>query len=180
MFIGSYFPLAIILALQEIKQKSWKAGICLTWGNCTLPSSNHPYLSLGGIAVTFICLLLGVWVLKKIRCTYPVHILESKAISSELISYTIPYIISFMGADYSSVGKISGLLVFLVLLFWLTYCAGQTIMNPVLMLFGWDLYEVKATLNNQTRIIKVLSKGNLVPGECHLGEIQGNYICKGD
>jgi hypothetical protein len=178
VFLGSYLPLAIILALQDVTEESWELGLCKDWEHCVLPSSNHPYLSLLVIAVTLLCLLLTIKILSGIRYKYPITIIESKPIPSELISYSFPYIVSFIGVDYGATGKIAGLAVFLVWLFLITYRAGQIIMNPILLVLGWNLYEAKASINGHERIIKILSKTSLTPGAYLCQEVQGNYICK--
>jgi hypothetical protein len=179
VFLGSYFPLALILALQDIAQASWDAGICTYWRECELPVLIHPWLSLLGVVVTGVCLTITCVILRVLRYKYPITIIESKPVPSELISYSFPYIVSFMGVDYGALGKIAGLMAFLIWLFMITFKAGQIIMNPILLIFGWSLYEAKIQINSHTRIVKILSKTNLPPGSYHCEEVQGNYITKG-
>lgn len=180
VFLGSYFPLAIILGLQDIKQEFWEKELCHSWRNCVLPTSNHPYLSLSTIAVTLLCLALTIIVLRRLRYKYPLNVIESKPIPSELISYSFPYIVSFMGVDYGSAGKIAGLAVFLIWLFLISYRAGQIIMNPILLVMGWNLYEAKVSINHHERIIKLLSMESPTPGTYFCQEVQGSYISMGN
>lgn len=84
-----------------------------------------------------------------------------------------------MGVDYGSLGKIAGLIAFLAWLFLITYKAGQIIMNPILIVFGWNLYEARIIVNKHERTSKFLSKNALRPGEYLCQEIQGNYITDG-
>ena len=114
--MGSYFPLAVILALQGVKQEYWDLDLCWDLRDCVLPSGNHPYLSLFGVSLTLACLLFTIIVLRSLRYKYPVTVTASKPIPSELISYSFPYIVSFMGVDYGSAGKIAGLVVMQVFL----------------------------------------------------------------
>lgn len=179
VFLGSYFPLALILALQDISQASWAAGMCTNFKSCKLPVFNNPWLSLSCVIITGLCFILTFQVLRKLRYKYPVEIVEVKSIPSELISYSFPYIVSFMGVDYSSTGKIVGFAVFLIWLFLITFKAGQTIMNPILIIFGWSLYETKVLVNGHARIARVLSQSRLTPGYYHCEVVQGNYITKG-
>lgn len=179
VFLGSYFPLALILALQDVRQSTWDRGICTTLQSCSLPELGHPWLSASVILVTCGCLLITFTILGKLRYKYPVSVLESKAIPSELISYSFPYIVSFMGVDYGSAGKIAGLAAFLAWLFLITYKAGQIIMNPILLVFGWGLYEAKVAINGHTRTVKILSKNKLPPGRYHCEDVQGSYITRG-
>lgn len=180
VFLGSYFPLAVILALQDIKQGYWELEFCWNFRNCILPSSNHPYLSLLGVVLTLVCLLITVQILRGLRFKYPVTIMTSKPIPSELISYSFPYIVSFMGVDYGSAGKIAGLLVFLMWLFLITYRTGHIIMNPILLILGWNLYEAEAQINGHKRVIKLLSRVDPTPGKYLCQEVQGSYISIGE
>ncbi|MEO4028732.1 hypothetical protein ABH313_11900 [Chromobacterium vaccinii] len=180
VFLGSYFPLALILALQDVSQQAWAAGLCTDWSMCTFPKFDHPWLSGLGIVTTGLCLLLTFMVVSKLRYKYPIKILDSKPIPSELISYSFPYIVSFMGVDYGSLGKIAGLVAFLSWLFLITYKAGQIIMNPILLVFGWNLYELRVIVGKHERTSKCLSKKILPPGRYLCQEIQGNYITDGE
>ena len=85
-----------------------------------------------------------------------------------------------MGVDYGSLGKIAGLVAFLAWLFLITYKAGQIIMNPILLVFEWNLYEVRISINRHERTTKVLSKGILPPGNYLCQEVQGSYITNGE
>ena len=86
VFLGSYFPLALILAVQDISNSSWSSGICTDWRSCELPAFDHPFLSLSTLVVTALCLCLTFGVLTKIRYKYPVRVVEAKSIPSEIIS----------------------------------------------------------------------------------------------
>ena len=180
VFIGSYAPLTFILALQDIKEDSWRLNICLNFKDCVLPVFNHPYLSFFGIFLTTICFFMTIIILGRMRYKYPVEVKVAKPIPSELIGYSFPFIVSFVGVNYDSTGKIAGLVVFLIWLFLISYRAGTIIMNPILLILGWNLYEAEAEINGEKRVIKLLSSGNLIPGEYLCQGIQGSYITKGD
>ncbi|QLI83143.1 hypothetical protein HZU75_01290 [Chitinibacter fontanus] len=85
-----------------------------------------------------------------------------------------------MGVDYASLGKIAGLVAFLAWLFLITYKAGQIVMNPILLVFGWNLYEARIVINNHERTSKFLSKKILPPGKYLCQEVQGSYITNGE
>ncbi len=180
VFLGSYFPLALILALQDISPKTWTLGPCADWKACTAPEFEHPWLSSFGAIATGLCLLLTLKVISKLRYKYTVRVIDSKPIPSELISYSFPYIVSFMGVDYGSPGKIAGLMAFLAWLFLITYKSGQIIMNPILLTFGWNLYEARIVIGRHERTAKFLSKNILPPGSYLCQEVQGNYITNGE
>ncbi len=180
VFLGSYFPLAIILALQDIKSEYWGMDLCWKMKDCVIPSGYHSYLSLTVVAITFLSLLITVQVLRSLRYKYPVTIVGLKPIPSELISYSFPYIVSFMGVDYGSAGKIAGLAVFLLWLFLITYRAGYIIMNPILLILGWNLYEAEAEINGHKRTVKLLCRNDPTPGKYLCQEVQGSYISTGE
>lgn len=180
VFLGSYFPLALILFLQDISQESWSTSICTNWKSCQLPTLKNPWLSCTLILITGLCLLFTFLILSKIRYKYPIKIIEVKPIPNELISYSFPYIVSFMGVDYVSLDKVIGLAVFLFLLFLITLKSGNIIMNPILAIFGWNLYEAKIIVNKHERFTNILSKAKLIPGEFICDNIQDNYITKGN
>jgi hypothetical protein len=179
VFLGSYFPLALILALQDISNSSWSSSICTNWRSCELPTFVNPSLSLSILALTALCLCLTFGIFTKIRYKYPVRVVEAKPIPSEIISYSFPYIVAFMGVDYGAPGKVAGLILFLTWLFIITFRSGQIILNPILLIFGWNLYEAKVLVNGHDRTVRVLSETKLVPGEYHCEVIQENYITKG-
>lgn len=179
VFMGSYFPLALILVLQDVSDSTWSAGVCTNWRACHVPDLNHPWLSLSFIALTGLCLMFTFLILRKLRFKYRVRVTESKPIPSELISYSFPYIVSFMGVDYGSVGKLVGLATFLLWLFLITFKSGQIIMNPILLVFGWNLYEARVLVNGRSRIAKILARSKLPPAVYFCEEVQGNYITVG-
>ena len=146
LYVGSYLPLAIILLAQDIDISTLKAGFCSlpAWreGDCRLPLL-HPAWSLSTVGFSAACLLLTLWALKVIKCQNRVQITEAKHIPADLINYVIPYVVSFMGIGFDSSANTIGFSVFFIWMFWITYKSGQIIMNPVLISFGWRLYDIK-------------------------------------
>lgn len=180
VFLGSYFPLTLILLLQDIPPDTWKAPMCVSFNECSWPTLAHPTLAIVSTVATGLCLLITLKILAELRYKYPVEIIEYRPIPSELISYSFPYIVSFMGVDYGSAGKIAGLLTFLAWLFLITYRSGQIVMNPILLVLGWGLYEAKIRVNGHERIVKLLSKQCPTPGMYKCQEVQGSYITDGN
>jgi len=80
--------------------------------------------------------------LKKQNLSQSVEITASKPMATELMNYVLPYVVSFMGIDFSDERKLIGFIIFLGWMFVLTYKSGQILMNPVLILFGYRLHEV--------------------------------------
>lgn len=182
LFLGSYLPLAVILMVQDIATKYWSAPLCGWKGqwNCQFQILAHPWLAWGTVAVTFGALLLMVVALRSVRLPHRVHVQEVKAIPNDLINYVLPYVVSFMGLSYADPQKLGGFLVFWVVLFLITYRSGQILMNPLLIVLGWKLYEVKVGLGQSgaIRMARVLRKGPLVPSIQMAEEIQDVYLMR--
>lgn len=164
MFLGSYFPLSIILILQDIPSHAWSNHLCtfseLTnfFDSCNFPSPTNPLLAYSLVAITFLSLIFVCTYLKILKGKTTLKIEDSKLIPNDLINYTFPYVVSFMGLSLDEHGKLAGALVFLLFMFLLTFRSGEIIMNPILLLLGWHIYEVTGTINNQKRKFKALSK----------------------
>ncbi|OYY44666.1 MAG: hypothetical protein B7Y56_08840 [Gallionellales bacterium 35-53-114] len=83
-----------------------------------------------------------------------------------------------MGISYNEPEKLLGFSVFLLWMFAITYKSGQIIMNPLLLMFGWRLYEATIVINGVTREVRVLKQGLLVPGKQKAQTIQDFYIVR--
>jgi hypothetical protein len=155
IFVGSYLPLALILLVQDINYAIVKNGFCDGfWKHdtaCRIPLI-HPKFALMVLIICLSCFCLTLVALHAIRPKLPIKILEAKYIPAELMSYTLPYVVSFMSIGYQETGKFAGLSIFLVWMFWITQTAGQILLNPLLTVFGWRLYEVKYAFAGDTAI----------------------------
>ena len=183
IFLGSYLPLAIILAVQDIPSSWWSRPVCTRnqalVGVCDFnPFATAP-LSLAFLAVTGVAVLLAWSSLKKISYPFAVEVRRFKGIPNEVINYTFPYVVSFMGISYSEPQKLLGFGVFLLWMFAITYKSGQILMNPLLLIFGWRLYEVTIVINGLERDVRVLRSGVMSNGLVSAQTIQDFYVFKG-
>ncbi|MDQ3080778.1 MAG: hypothetical protein M3R07_01025 [Gemmatimonadota bacterium] len=146
LYVGSYLPLSLVLLAQDIPAVSLTLPFCrpvdITRANCDVPLM-HPWWSLGMVAVCALCLGITLLTLKVVGTPRRIKVTEVKHVPADLINYVIPYIVSFMGLDYGSPTKLLGFAVFFLWVFWITYRSGQIAMNPVLIVFGWRLFELK-------------------------------------
>lgn len=159
IFVGSYLPLSLILLIQDIDDKSWKSEFCFyTFKSCALPHVKNPVAAL---SLTFICILSCIFfVFYFLRTMHPsdeVYVKTSKPIPNDLINYVFPYVVSFMGLEFSDGRKIAGFFIFFTWMFLITYRSGQILMNPVLLLSRWKLYEATVTHGGTERHIRMLS-----------------------
>lgn len=171
LYIGSYLPLGLILLVQDLDLDVVKAGFCRPsqWSaGCRSPLL-HPLWSVGTVSIGIVCLLLTLWILRRIPTPHRVRILEAKHIPADLINYAVPYIVSFMGLDFASTTKLLGFSVFFLWIFWITYRSGQIFMNPLLIVFGWRLFEIKyGYLQSDDLLVgRALSKDELEPNRTY-------------
>jgi len=182
VFIGSYFPLAIILAVQDIPQTWWQRPICtltsLQAGSCSFSPFGNPVLALTFAGITACSAIIAFFALRSISYPFELEVRQSKAIPNELINYTFPYVVSFMGVSYAEPEKLLGFLVFLIWMFAVTYKSGQIIMNPLLLIFGWRLHEASITINGTHREVRVLKRGDLRPGRQWGQTVQDFYVVR--
>lgn len=117
--------------------------------------------------------------LKKIDYPFAVNVKKYKPIPNEIINYTFPYVVSFMGISYDEPQKLIGFLVFLLWMFAITYKSGQILMNPLLIIMGWRLYEATIVISNVEKDVRILAYGELKVGNVTAQTIQDFYIVKG-
>lgn len=182
IFIGSYLPLAIILAVQDIPAEWWARSICssasLQAGDCSFSPFGNPNLALAFLGATGLSALIAHLSLTKISYPFEVEIKQVKAIPNEIINYTFPYVVSFMGISFGEPHKLLGFLVFLLWMFAITYKSGQIVMSPLLLILGWRLYDASISINGTPREVRVLKKGRLAPGRQWGQTIQDFYVVR--
>jgi hypothetical protein len=180
LFLASYFPLALILIVQDIRPEYWSRGICTSvhpFVSCELPRLGNPGLAWTFLAVCGVSLILFVAVMRLFEGPTEMLIKASKSIPNDLINYVFPYIVSFMGVELSATGKVVGFALFMVWMFLISYRSGQILMNPLLLVFGWQLYEIEAESEGHKRTLRALSKDRVVANETLRScLVQGIYV----
>jgi len=170
IFIGSYLPLSLILLAQDYENSFLKQSFCVDlWAQnsqCVLPFAN-PKLSVPIFVVCAVCFVITLVVLKIVKTKHAVTIRSVKYVPAELMNYTLPYVVSFMGVGYNEEGKFLGILIFLVWIFWITHKSGQIILNPILVAFGWRLNEITYSFSGdkQEYSAQALSSGVIAIGD---------------
>ena len=181
VFLGSYLPLAVILFSQSINYTALRQGICwpLKEGLCELPIIDAGY-SIAFLIVTIACFAMTVLFLSLIKPGQDIVISDAEYVPTDLMNYTLPYIVSFMGINYNETNKFVGFCVFLAWMFWITHKSGQTFLNPILIALGWRLYDVTYQFAGSTDTHKgrALVKGYLEPGRFKQSQVQDIQIIK--
>jgi len=179
LFLGSYFPLSLILLIQDIKETSWKAPLCKITevSSCFLPELTNPGRALGLLGICAVSLVIFMILMRNLSGYSSLEVVDSKSVPNDLINYVFPYVVSFMGLDLGVEGKFFGFLLFIVLMFVITYRSGQILMNPFLLVAGWQLYELNIMTEGHKRCVQALSKEQVKSGD-HLESclVHGIYV----
>lgn len=161
LFLGSYFPLSVILLLQDVKRSAWNLPICSPhewFSGCYLPALETPARSLVLFSICAVSLAIFFGVLFSARPNHVLHVVSCKAVPNDLINYVFPYIVAFMVLDFADTGKYYGFWLFLVWMFLITYRSGQLLMNPILIVAGWQLYEIEAIIDSHATSVRAISR----------------------
>jgi hypothetical protein len=183
IYIGSYLPLSAILLAQDIDYSESTFVPCTSLAfkeKCVLPL-DHPYIAIGLFVLCLICFFVCLISLLVVRPKNKIVIEESKHVPADLMNYILPYVVSFMSLDYATTNKFVGFLIFFAWIFLISYKSGQIILNPILTVFGWKLYEVKYRFEDSHNLLSgmTLSKVPLEPnGSYQHQSIQDVLIIK--
>lgn len=138
----------------------------------------NPIFSITFLLISALATLLAKSSLKRIKYPFIVEVKRLKATPNDIINYTFPYVVSFMGITYSDPQKLLGFAVFLLWMFAITLKSGQILMNPLLLIFGWKLYEATIVINNVEKDVRVLKRGTLDIGMHMAQTVQDFYILR--
>lgn len=146
VFLGSYLPLSIILLAQNFQYSELSKNACVPYvsANCTVPIDS-PVATIGFALACSICMVFTLIVLAIVKPKKDISIRSFEYIPTDLMNYTLPYVVSFMNVDFADAGNFVGFGVFLSWMFWITYRSGQILLNPVLIAFGWRHYSIEFT-----------------------------------
>jgi len=181
IFSSSYFPLSLVLLIQNIDSKAvskitvdkicnisgmlvsdpWATVKTVARGMMSL--LHNPGVSLTITLVCFVSIFILRSVMKSLSGGENIKIVKSLKNPTDLMNYTVPYMVAFIGVDLSDGPKVAGFLCFMLFMFILTYKSKQLFMNPILAVLGYSLYDVDYQINNCFRSARILSKEDLIP-----------------
>ena len=181
VYLASYLPLSVILLIQDIDYKLVGHPLCLNFQSCRIPIKNM-WPAIFGVGICCVGLAVTLVLLAILRPKQKIKLVKAKHVPADLMNYVLPYVVSFMGLSYSDGEKLAGFLVFLIWIFLITYKSGQVIMNPVLTVFGWRLYEIEYSYQagkDKVHASYCLSQEELEAGEMHASaSLQEVFIVK--
>lgn len=162
IFISSYSPMVFILALRNFNSETLKF--------------NNPYF-MGFIAlISIISLILLDFTLSKITGGFPIIVKKAYNRSSELVNYTIPYMISFAEIDFSKWQDMLSFALFMFLLCLLTIKTQSYFINPILAIKGYGLYEVEFEENGILKSGIFVSRIELTRDTPHIMQKLSKYL----
>ena len=179
LFLSSYFPLSLILLIQDIEDATWSSSVCsiAQASECVLPQLENAGRSVWILVVCGASLLSLLWLMQSIPFKFQMNVISARPIPNDLINYVFPYVVSFMGLDLGDDGDFYAFLLFIAWLFLITYRSGQVLLNPLLLAMGWQLYEVEASIEGNLRSVKALKCGKLKSGDdLKSCLVQGIYV----
>jgi hypothetical protein len=153
LFISAYSPLVLILAVKDFDFEC-----CHNF--------HHPIAIWILLALSVLSIFLLFYSISSIKKgNMPIKVIEVQNRSVDLINYTIPYIVSFFGFDLAKIDDIISLSIFMLLMLILTIKSKSVFLNPILLIAGYNLYDLKYEINQKQESRIVLSKYDPRKGE---------------
>lgn len=194
IFFSSYLPLSLILLIQDIDSKylatidySKISNIPLmlhsdfhaTLGmlfNTVLHVFKNPAIGLSIVGISFVSLIFLKMIMSSLSGGQLITVKQCVRNPSDLMNYTVPYMVAFIGVDLSDGPKVAGFLVFMIFMFILTYKTKQLFMNPILAVLGYNLYDIEYDINKNVRNGRILSKFEIEPEKQYQMEIVSSLL----
>lgn len=153
LFISAYSPLFLILAIKDFDFHE----------TYTFYHPTGISILLGLSFLSIILLFITVKSIKRGNKIVTVKTVQNRSI--DLINYTIPYIVSFFSFNLSKIEDILSLVIFLLLLLLLTLKSKSVFMNPILLIAGYNLYDLNYEYDGKDHSTIVISKFEMKPNE---------------
>ena len=169
IFISGYTPLFLIMVIKDVEwfvfyTKTFSVPV-LDVVSINIPywiTFNNPKIVIGLIFVSLVSLLMLKYVLKNItRNSFDITITKAKSRSSEVVNYTIPYMISFVAFDLSKWQDLVSLILFLSILCLLSIRSQSIFINPILAAKGYGLYDCIYREGDSDKECVMLSQSDL-------------------
>jgi hypothetical protein len=163
VFITAYYPLFLILLIRDISNTS-NDGVMIGFVEAGY------YVSCWALSFFLVssCVALFASYLVKENLTYQeggvaINVRESKQLHGDMLNYTLPFLMGLFAFGYENWQSITALLVFLVFMFAFVSKDRVILLNPMFLLVGIRLYEMKYSEvgNNSEKVKRVLCLGEL-------------------
>ncbi|BCI77603.1 hypothetical protein [Vibrio cholerae] len=142
IFLSSYYPLFLILFIRDVGSSTVGISFGLPeWG------LNVSVWAFAGLLLSSIATLATGHIMRQLftrsEGSDEVRLTDVKVVRGDMINYTLPFLIGLFAFDYKSWQSILSLVVFLVFMFAFTRNEKIVLLNPMFLLLGMRLYEIK-------------------------------------
>lgn len=142
IFLSSYYPLFLILFIRDINSN--KIGIPIGFLEWNL---NVSILAIIFLFLSSCATLLTGYIMRSLfTCSEgadEIKLTEVKAVRGDMINYTLPFLIGLFAFDYKTWQSILSLIIFLVFMFAFSRNERIVLLNPMFLLLGMRLYNIK-------------------------------------
>ena len=142
IFLSSYYPLFLILFIRDVGPNT--VGISLGLPEWDLHVS---WWAISGLISSSLATLATGYIMRQLftrsEGSDEVRLTDVKLVRGDMINYTLPFLIGLFAFDYKSWQSILSLVVFLVFMFAFTRNEKIVLLNPMFLLLGMRLYEIK-------------------------------------
>lgn len=142
IFLSAYYPLYLILLIRDISDET--SGLqfgFLSWG---------VQVSWYALVLFFLSSFASLYVARLIRSLLihqeggtSIKIHEVSQVRGDMLNYTLPFLIGLFAFNYENIQTIISLLVFLIFIFSFVHKEQISLLNPLFLLMGIRLYEIK-------------------------------------
>ncbi|EHZ2738171.1 hypothetical protein ACLINW_000703 [Vibrio parahaemolyticus] len=142
IFISSYYPLFLILLIKDVNSNTvglqfglphWELYVSI-WALIGIFISSGATLATGR---------LMKFLFTRAEGSKQIRLIEAQAVRGDMINYTLPFLIGLFAFDYKSIQSVVSLLVFLTFMFAFSRKDKLILLNPMFLLLGMRLYEIK-------------------------------------
>ncbi len=184
IFISGYTPLFLIMLIKDVQGIVWftypLVKPLMGMGTISIPywlSFANPLTVTFLFVISVLSLFMLRYVLGNIsRNPFAIEIVTARSRSSEVVNYTIPYMISFVAFDLSKLQDLASLILFLSILCLLSIRSQSIFINPILAALGYGLYDCKYKENDIEKECVMLSRTDLANGSSREYTKINNYM----
>jgi hypothetical protein len=162
MFISSYFPLALIFIIKDLDNEKFYP--------------KHPITAALITELVLISCFVVLLAARKIESGVAVKMMKVSNKSGDMFTYTIPYMISFYNFNLGDWKTLLSLLVFMSLMFALSYRTQNVFINPLLALTGYGLYDCQIKDGSREVQGLFISKHEFQLGDTCIVERLSNFL----
>src|SRR5579871_4842881 len=131
LFISAYSPLFLMLAVKDFDFECRH-------------TFKHPWFAYSTLGLTVLSIVLLFYSITSIKPgTQSVTVTAVKNRSIDIIGYTLPYMLAFLGIDLSKPEDAICTSLFLLILLIITITSQSVFINPVLTMAGYGLYDLE-------------------------------------